>query len=77
MAELKPMKVETDSPKPAFRPVHLLAGFAWVNFASLAWASLLGLIPEQVTGGAVGATGITFFFLAIVASAVGYDRGSK
>jgi hypothetical protein len=76
VAEVKPMKIEIEGVKPAFRPAHLMAGFFWLNFAGLIWVVLFDLIPEGV-GVSVGAMAVIFFLLAMGASMVGYEKGEK
>jgi hypothetical protein len=77
MAELRPIETEIEWPKPSFRPIHLLASFAWLNFVALIWVGLFSLLPESTPGAVVISASLLFFLLAMGSSAVGYDRGVK
>lgn len=54
------------------KPVHLLAGFGWLNVFALLWVWLFDLFSGDSF--AIGATLVCFLAFAVITSALGTQR---
>lgn len=57
------------------KPIHYLAGFAWINFYAMCWAISLRLVSDRQWGG-IGIL-VFFFAMAFFSSVVAIGKQNK